>query len=176
MVNMELKPQDTLLVLKYWSLKQSGEGRSVRAISEAIGVSAGEVSKSTKRLLASHLVVERSGIIYSESGALLEWLSYGVRYAYPHESIGYGRGMATSWNCPVLKSEVVPPIPPLIWPLSGGNVEGAFIKPIHDSVPFAASRDEKLYCAMSLVEAIRGGKPRELAIARDLLKELIKGK
>ena len=161
---MELKPQDTLLVLKYWSLKQSGEGRSVRAISEAIGVSAGEISKSTKRLMASHLVVERDGSVFAESGALLEWLCYGVRYAYPQESIGYGRGIATSWNCPVLKSEVVPPIPPLVWPLSGGDVEGAFIKPIHDSVPFAASRDEQLYRAMSLVEAIRGGKPRELAI------------
>ena len=84
--------------------------------------------------------------------------------------------MGTSWNCPVLSSEVVPPIPPLVWPLSGGDVEGVTIKPIHDSVPFAASHDEQLYRAMSLVEAIRGGKPRELAIARDLLRELIKGK
>ena len=174
---MELKPQDSLLVLKYWSLKQSGEGSSsVRGISEAIGVSAGEVSKATKRLLASHLVVERSGSIFVESGALLEWLNYGIRYAYPQESVGYGRGMATSWNCPVLDSEVVPPIPPLVWPLSGGDVEGALIKPIHNSVPFAASRDKQLYCAMSLVEAIRGGKPRELSIARDLLSKLIKGK
>lgn len=52
----------------------------------------------------------------------------------------------------------------------------AAIKPIHASVPFASSRDEWLYSAMSLVEAVRGGKPRELAIARDLLTDLIKGK
>jgi len=173
---MNLKPQDSLLALKYWSLKQSGMESSVRGISEAIGVSAGEVSKGTKRLMASRLVVERAGSVFVESGALLEWLCYGVRYAYPQESVGYGRGLATSWNCPVLKSEVVPPIPPFVWPMSGGDVEGALISPIHDSVPFAASRDEQLYCAMSLVEAIRGGKPRELAIARELLTVLIKGK
>jgi hypothetical protein len=172
---MDLKPQDSLLVLKYWSLKRSDQEGSVRGISGLIGISASEVSKATKRLIASHLVVERSGGIFAESGALLEWLCYGVRYAYPQESVGYGRGMATSWNCPVLISEVSPPSPPLVWPMAGGNVEGALIKPIHDSVPFAASRDELLYRAMSLLEAIRGGKPRELAIARDLLTKLIKG-
>lgn len=43
------------------------------------------------------------------------------------------------------------------------------IKPIHDSVPFAASNDELLYEALSLVDAIRLGKPRELAVARDEL-------
>ena len=173
---MELKPQDTLLGLKYWSLKRGGQESSVRGIAEAIGISASEVSKGTKRLVASHLVVERSGGVFAETGALLEWLCYGVRYAYPQESVGYGRGMATSWNCPVLNSEVVPPVPPLVWPVPGGAIDGALIKPIHDSIPFAASRDEQLYCAMSLLEAIRGGKPRELAIARELLTKLIKGK
>ncbi len=172
---MELKPQDTLLVLKYWSLNRSGQISSVRGISELIGVSAGEISKGTKRLVASHLVVERSGKVFAETGALLEWLCYGIRYAYPQESVGYGRGMATSWNCPVLKSEMVPPIPPLVWPVPGGDVEGAFIRPIHNSIPVASSRDDDLYHAMSLLEAIRGGKPRELSIARDLLAKLIKG-
>jgi hypothetical protein len=84
--------------------------------------------------------------------------------------------MATSWNCPVLKSEIVPPTPPLVWPVPGGDTEGVLLKPFHDSVPFAASHDELLYRATSLLEAIRGGKPRELAIARELLTELIKGK
>lgn len=173
---MELKSQDSLLALKYWSLKQGEQVSSVRGIAESIGISASEVSKGTKRLVASHLVVERHGSVFAESGALLEWLCYGVRYAYPQESIGYGRGMATSWNCPVLVSEVVPPSPPLVWSVPGGNIEGALIKPIHDSIPFASSNDEQLYCALSLLEAIRGGKPRELAIARRLLTDLIQGK
>jgi len=172
---MALKPQDTLLALKYWSLKQAGQESGVRGIAETIGISAGEVSKGTRRLVLSRLAVERSGGVFVESCALLEWLCYGVRYVYPQESVGYGRGMATSWNCPVLKSEVVPPIPPFVWPVPGGDVDGSWIKPIHDSVPFAASRDVQLYLALSLLEAIRGGKPRELAIARDLLSKLIKG-
>lgn len=173
---MELKPQDTLLVVKYWSLKREDKESSVRGLAEAIGISASEVSKGSKRLMASHLVVERSGSIYVESGALLEWLCYGVRYAYPQESTGYGRGMATSWNCSVLDSEVVAPNPPLVWSVSGGDIDGALISPIHISVPYAASSDEQLYRVMSLLEAIRGGKPRELVIARKMLTNLIKGK
>ncbi len=172
---MEIKPQDTLLALKYWFLKQVGQEAGVRGIAESIGISASEVSKGTKRLVASQLVVERHGKVYTKSGALLEWLCYGIRYAYPQESIGYGKGMATSWNCPVLVSEILPPIPPIVWPDPGGVTEGALIKPFHDSIPFAAGRDERLYRTLSLLEAIRGGKPRELAIARKLLTSLIKG-
>ena len=173
---MQLKPQDTVLALKYWSLKRDNRDSSVRDIAESIGISASEVSKGAKRLVAARLVVERDARMFAESGALLEWLSYGVRYAYPQESVGYGRGIATSWNCPVLKSEMVPPTPALVWPVAGGDREGALIKPFHQSVPVAASKDEQLYQVLSLLEAIRGGKPRELAIARALLANLIKGK
>ena len=173
---MELKPQDTLLVVKYWSLKRASKEASVRGIAESIGISASEVSKGTRRLAASRLIVERDGSVFAETGALSEWLCYGIRYAYPQESVGYGRGMATSWNCPVVVSEVVPPSPPLVWPVAGGDIDGALIKPIHESIPAASSRDGQLYCVMALLEIIRGGKPRELAIARGLLTKLIKGK
>jgi hypothetical protein len=137
-----LKPQDTLLALKYWSLKQSDMASSVRTLAEVTGISASEISKGTKRLKTSHLVVERSGKIHVESRGLLEWLCFGVRYAYPQESVGYGRGMCTSWNCPLLESEVVPPAPPLVWPVPAGNSKGVLIHPFHDLVPFAASRDD----------------------------------
>jgi hypothetical protein len=171
-----LKPQDLLILLKYWSLKRAGQASSVRGVAEEIGVSPGEVSKGTKRLVASHLLVERSGAVFAEAGAMLEWLSFGIRYAYPQESVGYGRGMATSWNCPLIDSEVVAPAPPLVWAVPGGDVDGALIRPVHASVPYAAGRDPDLYRMLSLLEAIRGGKPRELVIARALVSEAIKGK
>jgi DNA-binding IscR family transcriptional regulator len=66
-----LKPQDTLLALKYWSLKQSDMASSVRTLAEVTGISASEISKGTKRLKTSHLVVERSGKIHVESRGLL---------------------------------------------------------------------------------------------------------
>lgn len=170
---MHLKPQDTLLALKYWSLKQGSSDASVHDIAESTGISASEVSKGSRRLVIAGLVVEHNAGFVIESNALLEWLSYGIRYAYPQKSVGYGRGMATSWNCPGLESEVVPAVPALIWPVSGGDIEGVLIQPFYSSVPFAASRDEHLYRIMSLLESIRGGEPRELEIARTLLTKLI---
>ena len=170
---MFLKPQDTLLAVKYWSLKERNQESSVRSISETTGISVSEISKGAKRLKAARLLVERDRKLFIESKALFEWLGYGVRYAYANESTGYGRGMETSWNCPLLESEMVPPSPPIVWPVSGGNTEGAFIKPIHEAVPFAAKHDDQLYQMMSLIESIRMGKPRELEIARNLLLELL---
>ncbi len=172
---MHLKPQDTLLALKYWSLKQSNSNSSGCDIAESIGISASEVSKGTRRLVAAGLVVEHNANFFAEPNALLEWLSYGIRYAYPQKSVGYGHGMATSWNCPALESKVVPHVPAWIWPVSGGSIEGVLIHPFYSSVPFAASRDKHLYRVLALLEAIRGGKPGELTIARTLLIKLIKG-
>lgn len=171
---MELKSQDTLLALKYWSMARNGGMDSIRIISDSIGISAGEISKGTKRLVAAKLLVKREDRYFTESGALLEWLCYGVRYAYPAQSIGYGRGMPTAWNCTILKSEVMPPMPAHVWQQAGGEAEGVLVEPFHASVPYAAARDKLLYEVLSLTEAIRLGKPRELAIARAMLVEKIK--
>lgn len=193
---MILKPQDTLLALKYWSVKgqslkdlkvnprqlresimagpkQLDKKPSVRQLGESIKISPSEVSKGTKRLVAAKLLVERHGEYIAEKSALIDWLCYGVRHAYPAEFIGFGRGMPTAWNCPWVRTDIMPPEPPMVWAASGGAAEGSMIKPIHESIPFATSNDELLYEALSLVEAIRLGKPRELAIAREELSMLL---
>src|SRR5687767_12679524 len=99
-----LKPQDTLISLKYWSVRRSGPPLGLRDVAQSLGISAGEVSKGVKRCIAAKLMVERNGAFYSETGGLLEWLSYGVRFALPKQEAGFGRGMATAWNCPLVKT------------------------------------------------------------------------
>ncbi|MFX4227440.1 MAG: hypothetical protein ACFHHU_06035 [Porticoccaceae bacterium] len=127
-------------------------------------------------LQSAKLLVNRDKGIFVEQGALLEWLGYGVRYAYSAEVSGFGRGMPTGWNCPLIQSEMLPPSPPMVWAQPRGVVEGVYLKPIHSSVPLAASKDELLYQIFALVDVIRMGKSRELGIARDLLEKLVKGK
>jgi hypothetical protein len=68
-----------------------------------------------------------------------------------------------------------PRSPAMVWQSAGGDEEGMFVEPIHNSVVKAASQDNELYQVLGLVEAIRLGKPRELKIARDLLGRLLKG-
>lgn len=168
-----LKPQDTLLALKYLVMQQERTVLPVRALAESVGVSAGEVSKSTRRLVSAELIIQRDNRYLAVQQALNEWLAYGVRYAYPTEYVGYGRGMATSWNCPHIRSEMLAPSPPTVWSVSGGETEGKAIKPIHESVPFAASKDKDLYRILALVDAVREGKPRERKIARELLSKYL---
>lgn len=170
-----LKPQDTLLAMKYWSLNRSGIYLPVRQLGEAIGISASEASKGAKRLISARLLVERDKAFYVETNAFQEWLSYGVRYAYPIQSPGFGRGMPTAWNCPLITGAVLPPSPPMVWSQPGGGLEGVFVEPIHSTVSLAASNDDLLYQLAALVDAVRLGKPRELVIARDLLGKWIKG-
>lgn len=171
-----IKPQDTLLALKYWSLRRSGQRLAVRDLALSLDISASEVSKGARRLLAARLLVEREGAYHAEANALTEWLSYGARYTFPVEEKGYGRGMGTGWTCELVKSDIVPPTPGTIWASAGGRQEGVIVEPIYRSVPLAASKDPMLYEALALVDAIRMGRPRELAIARASLKILITGK
>jgi len=176
--SMIIKPQDTLIALKYCSIeRQAGIGLagtglssvfSIRDLAEVIGISHGEISRSTQRLEKAQLVSIRGGI-FAVARNLNEWLCYGIRYYCPLERSGYGRGIGTGWNCQLIKSEMLPPQPGWVWASSQGDKEAELIVPFHNSVPLAASYDPWLYQALSLVEVIRGGKPRELAIARELL-------
>lgn len=169
-----LKPQDTLIAIKYWSIHRAGRWLPVRDVADQIGISAGEVSKGAHRLQAARILVSRADQWHAEQGALLEWLSYGVRYAYPVDAGGFGRGMPTAWNCPLVVSDLLPPSPPLVWSVPRGEMDGISIEPIHPAVPQAARLDDRLYQVMALVDAVRLGKPRELGIARNLLASLIK--
>lgn len=171
-----LKPQDTLLALKYWSLRRNRQHLAMRDVADALLLSASEVSKGAKRLVTAKLLVEREGVFYAEANGLTEWLSYGVRYAFPIEEKGYGRGMGTGWTCELVRSDIVPPTPGTVWASAGGPQEGVVVEPIYKGVPTAASKDPALYQALALVDAIRLGKPRELAIARASLKHLLTGK
>ncbi|HEY7772631.1 MAG TPA: helix-turn-helix domain-containing protein [Marinagarivorans sp.] len=171
-----LKAQDSLLALKYWSMRREGGQLAMRDLAEVLGFSASEVSKAAKRLVVSGLLVERDGLYFAETRALSEWLCFGLRYALPPKVSGFGRGMGTAWNCDLVKSPIVPPSPAFIWPMPGGEQEGVFVEPIYQSVPLAASKDVLLYQALALVDAVRLGKPRELAIARESLTALLSAK
>jgi len=172
---MPLKAQDTLVAIKIWSLRCARREMPVREFADSVGISPGEVSKAVRRLINAGLVVERDAVWYVQQAGLCEWLSYGVRYAYAVKPSGFGRGVATSWNCALVESEMVAPSPALIWSQPGGNVEGVVIEPFHSKVPHASSLDDDLYRICALVDAIRLGKPRELKIARRELKQLLEG-
>lgn len=84
------------------------------------------------------------------------------------------RGTGTGWSCEFLESDMVPPAPPWVWPKPGGDLYGEGIEPIYQGVPHAAFRDKYLYRVLALIDIMRIGKPRELAIAKDLITSSLK--
>lgn len=104
--------------------------------------------------------------------AMTEFLCYGVRYYSKPNAAGYGRGMLTGWNCPALDQAgggMIPRDIPLAWPDAGGQSNGELITPIHPCAVSASSRVPLVYAMCAIIDVMRTGKPREVAIARDLI-------
>ena len=66
-------------------------------------------------------------------------------------------------------NDVVP-----VWPHPQGSVRGETFSPIFRSAPDAAMRDGELYELLALVDAIRGGRSRERALAALELSERLR--
>jgi hypothetical protein len=98
--------------------------------------------------------------------SLYRFLIHGVRYAFPAERGALTRGMATSYGAPPLNRLLVAKTePPPVWPLPQGKVRGYEFQPLYRSAPVAASRDQKLYELLTLVDALRDGRARERSLA-----------
>jgi hypothetical protein len=191
-----LKPFDLVVVLKIGlneralRLSQAGEyegqplTNTMSYLAEALGRGKGDMSRSIKRLLAAGLMGERDpgeGDLWAQNRkyysvqrqGLSDLLIYGVRYVFAPRILGFGRGVATGWNCPSLHSAINPPEIPFVWPAPAGESQGQLLEPLYAGVSAAVERDKDLYTLLSLVEVLRIGKPRELKYAREMVHEKI---
>jgi hypothetical protein len=62
-----------------------------------------------------------------------------------------------------------------VWPYKNGTVRGEAFYPLYPTVPEAAGRNPALYELLVLFDAVRGGSPRERALALPLLDERLAG-
>lgn len=189
-----LKGHDIVVALKYGTTAcltldglvdpalNTGKPVASRWYANELSLSQSEVVKSTARLLKSRLVAKTSrelrfGRVQSPyqliTRNMTEFLRHGLRYCFPPEKKGVVRGMPTGWSCPLLTSDMVPPDIPIVWEIGHGRVSGEGIIPLYAGLPVAAERDDMLYQLLSLIEVLRDGKPRELAIANRLLEDLM---
>jgi hypothetical protein len=58
-----------------------------------------------------------------------------------------------------------------VWPDKDGKVRGEAFYPLYPSIPGAALRNPALHELLALFDAIRGGSPRERALAIKMLDE-----
>lgn len=162
-----LLPQDIVVALK---IALAGRQHTYAELAHALEMSASQVHGAVERCDAAGLLVKDG--MKAKTSAILEFAIHGVKYVYPPERLPVQRGLPTAHSAAPLKDLIVA-AEPIVWPDPRGEVRGEALAPIHRSVPGAARKDEKLYQALALVDAIRAGRTRERKLAEDLLKKLL---
>lgn len=169
-MRMNLLPQDVVVMLK---LAVAREPWSYESLAHDLGLSASMVHSAVRRAGAAGLYDSHRRRPRAE--ALLEFLVHGVRYAFPATEGGETRGLPTAGDAPVLSARFGPSgALPRVWAHPEGRGRGIALSPLHKTAPDAALRDEGLYAALALVDALRVGRARERELARDELEKLLR--
>ena len=166
---MHLKPQDLVAALKL----ALGPSLTYPQLAVGLSLSLSEAHGAVKRAQAAGLLLSDR---QPNLPAILEFVVHGVRYAFPPVRGGITRGMPTAHAVPPLVELIVQdndPVP--VWPDPQGEARGASFKPLYRGAPKAAREDTKLYQCLSLIDALRGGRARELKLAKEHLTRLLNG-
>ena len=140
------------------------------SLSESLGIAKSETFRSLTRSASSHLFDKDSRRV--RPAGLLEFISHGIRYAFPASPGETARGMPTSWNAPGLQDhQVEDELERFVWPHPRGTMRGRAVEPLHDAVIARVAEDEALHRQLALCDAIRLGSARERQLASRLLVE-----
>lgn len=165
---MLLRPSDiaTLLCLRL----HPADPYSVMA--ERLGVSKSTAHDSVQRLVRNRLVhASAHATALVADGPALDFLSYGVPYAFVPETMPEARGVLTGLRAlgPAAGAAASSALL-LVWPSRIGDSRGIGVKPLVPAAPNLPFRDPPLYRMLALVDALRVGDAREREAARDLLR------
>ena len=161
-----LRPLDLFVALKIAVSPE--EAATYQRLASALGLSSSQVHRAVKSAQASGLVLEEDKTRVDRRG-LLELLVGGVRHVYPATPGGATRGMPTAHSAPPLSAELSGGGPELVWPDPEGQTRGMAVEPLSRRAPAAAKRDRTFYEVLALVDALRIGRARERALAKEHL-------
>lgn len=165
----QLRPQDLAVALQ---LAHQPEER-YEQLAYVLGLSLSATHRAVQRLRQAGLVLPDKRKV--NRSALLEFLRHGARYAFPAVRGPEVRGVPTAWSVPELMTQLSSSSSSssVVWPDPRGKVRGESITPLYDGAPAAVQRDERLYRALALVDALRAGQAPERQIAGELLEREI---
>jgi len=169
-VELRLKPQDVVVALKIvagglptWTQPE---------LARSLHLSVSEVNHGLKRLAACHLFNVRERRIIRAS--LHEFLVSGLRYVFPAQLGLFGEGMPTSVGASTLSANLrLGEDDHVVWPMADRTVRvrGRVIAPLYKNVPLAAKNDPLLHEYLALADALRIGRARERALAKNELSK-----
>ena len=150
------------------------EDYSVRGLADSTGVSKSEVANALKRCTDVGLLkTDRyTGCPVVNRVGLYGFLAHGIRYVFPARLGELTRGIPTAVGAPVLADKLMSAgdlVP--VWSDAAGSCMGQSVEPLFKSVPMSVRRDPVLYDLLALTDALRVGKPREQALAAQMLAD-----
>jgi hypothetical protein len=156
-----MKEKDIFVLLKIQAVGGRGPYQD---LSRELGISVGAVHQSVR--FGQQCGLLRDGGQEVVRHAFREWFLFGAKYCFPLKKSGMGRGLASGIGAPpFLEWFDSPAEGGWVWPDPEGQSRGEVLKPLVPSVPFAASRDPKLYEWLAVFDVIRGGRARERNLA-----------
>ena len=171
-----LKPLDVVVSVKAAVLAKPRW--TIAQMAEYLGMDGAQVFRAARNAATAQLLItdpsaSRSAYAPNRT-AVLELLIHGIKYMMVPTRGRVTRGMPTAHAAPVMATRIAQSTDPApVWPTPDGRARGESFEPLHRCVPIASARDDRFYDAMALVDAIRGGRARERALATKLLREVI---
>jgi hypothetical protein len=169
---LALKPQDIVVLLKLCLTKAP---LTYANLANEIFLSASEVHSSFKRIAAARLISQTDPRdVQVVRSPFRDFLYYGVPFAFPAVRGSMTRGMPTAYAIPFIREQIATSDePPPVWPYANGSVRGIALYPLYPTAPRAAEKDQQLYLALALVDAIRIGGAREREISMQALAKIL---
>ncbi len=163
-----MRPHDILILLKIALYKH--QSWLMKDLARDLRISPSENSESVNRSAQAALLSQDKRSLMRM--ALLEFLQFGLPYAFPQKPGAVVRGIPTAHSAPPLNA-IIQSDENYVWPSSRGTMRGQAIEPLYKSVPQAIEKDSQLYEMLALVDAVRVGKARERELAvRELGKRI----
>lgn len=163
-----MRPQDIVVLLKIAS--HQNEPWLQIPIAKQLGLSQSEMSKSLNRSKYAGLIDESGRKV--RRLALVDFIQFGLPYAFPQRPGSTVRGVPTAHSAPPLNGQIQSD-DDYVWPYAKGSARGQSVIPLYKSVPEAVQKDPALYELLALVDAIRLGNTREKKIAISEMKNRI---
>jgi len=137
-------------------------------------MSASEVNAGIKRSSLAGLLRKKNDKVIPVKKSIEEFLVHGLKYVFPVERGEPTRGIPTSGASPFFKNVLTDDseLPP-VWPDANGEIKGYSLKPLYKCVSFAVKHDKALYEYLSIIDALRGGRIREISAAKKLLRQAL---
>jgi hypothetical protein len=152
------------------------EDWTVRGLENSTGISKSQVSGALRRCVSVGLAHpdRRNRRLRTNTRALRGLIVHGIKYVFPAQRGPLVRGIPTTYAAPVLAGKLLSAGQhPDVWEDGQGTVLGQRVEPLHPAAPHAVRRDPTLYAMLALVDAIRLGREREMALAVEILDKYL---